>query len=104
MTGTIISDQSVGVYSFAEDMDGELFIIDENNNIFFLPCGDLCEEAEIPTDDELEYTYIGCYTDNSDRIFSGNFLLEFAEMTTEVSREWVWESNPLFLSHSLSDA
>ena len=83
---------------------GELFIIDENNNIFFLPCGDLCEEAEIPTDDELEYTYIGCYTDNSDRIFSGNFLLEFAEMTTEVSREWVWESNPLFLSHSLSDA
>ena len=75
---------------------GELYIIDENNEIYFLPCGDLCEE-EIPTDDDsvsYTYQYLGCYTDNSDRIFSGNFLLQNAEMTTEVN-------NALRLNHTL---
>ena len=51
-------------------------------------------EAEIPSyDDPVSYTYLGCYGDNSDRIFSGNFLTEYAEMTTEVSRYWAWESS-----------
>ena len=59
-----------------------------------MPCGDACEDAEIPSDDDpVSYTYLGCYGDNSDRIFSGNFLLQYAEMTTEVSRDWAWESN-----------
>ena len=63
-----------------------------------MPCGDACEETEIPPevdDDSVSYTYLGCYGDNSDRIFSGNFLLQYAEMTTEVSRDWAWESNLL---------
>ena len=91
---------------------GELLIIDENNEIYYLPCGDLCEETEIPPeeddeteippevddeteippevdDDSVSYTYLGCYgDDNSDRIFSGFSLLQYAEMTTEVSRDW----------------
>ncbi|CAM9726538.1 unnamed protein product [Ascophyllum nodosum] len=85
MTGTIISDQSVTVYSFSEDMNGELYIIDGNNEIYFLPCGDLCgEDVDIPTDDDpVSYTYLGCYADNRDRIFSGNFIQEYAKMTTE---------------------
>ena len=68
---------------------GELITIDTNDKIYYLPCGDLCEDAEIPTDDDpVSYTYLGCYgDDNSDRIFSGNFLLQYAEMTTEVSRD-----------------
>ncbi|CAN0160353.1 unnamed protein product [Ascophyllum nodosum] len=105
-TGTIISDQSVTVLSFAEDNDGELFIIDDNSEVYYMPCGDACEETEIPPevddeteippevddeteippevdDDSVSYTYLGCYGDNSDRIFSGNFLLQYAEMTTE---------------------
>ena len=73
---------------------GELYIIDENNDIYYLPCGDLCEEAEIPTDDDpVSYTYVGCYFDNPDRIFSGNFIKKYAGMTTEVSRDWAWGSS-----------
>ena len=70
---------------------GELYIIDGNNEINFLPCGDLCgEDVDIPTDDDpVSYTYLGCYADNRDRIFSGNFIQEYAKMTTEVSRTWV---------------
>ena len=51
-------------------------------------------EAEIPDDDDpVSYTYLGCYGDNRDRIFSGNSLQQYAEMTTEVSRDWAWESS-----------
>ena len=54
---------------------GELFTIDDNSEIYYLPCGDLCVEAEIPSDDDPEsYTYLGCYGDNPDRILSGNSL------------------------------
>ena len=73
---------------------GELYILDKNDKIYYLPCGDLCEDAEIPSDDDpVSYTYLGCYGDNSDRIFSGNFLLQYAEMTTEVSGDWAWGSS-----------
>ena len=86
---------------------GELYIIEDNNDIFYLPCGDLCEEAEIPTDDDpVSYTYLGCYADNSnDRIFSGNFIQQYAEMTTEeVSRDWAWGSSLFhFMDLSLED-
>ena len=65
---------------------GELLIIDENNDIYYLPCGDLCDgDVEIPTEeDPILYTYLGCYQDESERIFSGNVLYRYQELTTEV--------------------
>lgn len=80
-TGTIISDGSVTVFSFAEDVDGELLIIGQDNEVYFLPCGDLCEED--PTENSILYSEVGCYVDETDRIFSGNFLLRYQELTTE---------------------
>lgn len=81
-------------------LQGELFVIDETNSIFLLPCGDLCDVPVTPTvtdnddkdfttgltDDDLTttYEYIGCYGDQSDRVLSGLFLPKYQEMTTEV--------------------
>ena len=80
---------------------GELYILDKSDKIYHLPCGDLCEPVATPPEEEddddvvvttpvdpVSYTYLGCYGDNSDRVLSGNFLLQYAEMTTEVSGDW----------------
>ncbi|CAM9956848.1 unnamed protein product, partial [Ascophyllum nodosum] len=55
------------------------------NNIYYLPCGDLCgEDVEIPTEEEpVLYTYLGCYQDETERIFSGNVLFRYQELTIE---------------------
>lgn len=90
-------------------LQGELFIIDENNNIYYLPCGDLCNEegstATSEVDDESDddestnftsddvststaesYVYLGCYTDDSNRVFSGEAYYQITGLTTEVRR------------------
>lgn len=57
-----------------------------------MPCGDLCEDPEIPVqttgdDDYINaYESIGCYGDQSDRVLSGRSLLGYSGMTTEVRR------------------
>ncbi|CBJ28224.1 glucose sorbosone dehydrogenase [Ectocarpus siliculosus] len=40
--GTIISDASIQIISFAEDADGEIMLLDYNHNIYPMPCGNLC--------------------------------------------------------------
>lgn len=66
--GTIIGDGSVAVISFAEDNNGELYVVTQDERIFALPCGELCmsfclEQADsIPT-----YESLGCYADTADR-------------------------------------
>ncbi|CAN0432934.1 unnamed protein product [Ascophyllum nodosum] len=89
-SGTIISDSSVVVYSFSEDMDGELFIIDEESKIYYLPCGDLCGDYDDSDDDTttLEYTYLGCYADSVDRVLTGDSTSDSQDMTTELCAEF----------------
>lgn len=90
-------------------VQGELFIIDENNNIYYLPCGDLCDEEEstttsedddegdddestnstsddVPTSTTESYVYLGCYADDSNRVFSGEAYYYITGLTTEVRR------------------
>ena len=65
-TGTIISDRSLAAISFAQDNDGELYVIDTRWDIYRLPCGDLCagsclDQAPNP----YTYTAIGCYDEDT---------------------------------------
>ncbi|CAN0382047.1 unnamed protein product [Pylaiella littoralis] len=63
--GTIISDGSVQIVGFAEDNNGELMLITQNHEIYYMPCGDLCastclEQAAVqPT-----VTSQGCFVDS----------------------------------------
>ena len=66
-------------------LQGELLVIDDNNKVYLLPCGDLCSEGE-DVADPLTYTYLGCYADAPDRVLSGNFILAYSDLTTEVRR------------------
>ena len=75
--------------SHASGDQGELFIIDDSNNIFYLPCGDLCiEDTGTIDDDSLSipdsYIYLGCYADDSSRVLSGKYDTSDPGMTTEV--------------------
>lgn len=100
---TLMSNQLL-----ATTLQGELLIIDENNDIYYLPCGDLCEEGGTTTsnddnesdDDEStsstsddvsistteRYVYLGCYADDSNRVFSGEAYYYITGLTTEVRR------------------
>lgn len=66
-------------------MKGELFVIDETNSIYYLPCGDLCEDNTVSYVSG-DYSYLGCYDDDVDRVLSGDYLTKYAGMTTEVRR------------------
>ncbi|CAN0318172.1 unnamed protein product, partial [Ectocarpus sp. 12 AP-2014] len=62
--GTIISDASVQIVSFAEDVNGEIMMLDYQHRMYHMPCGDLCattclEQAE----DQPTYESLGCYAD-----------------------------------------
>lgn len=72
-------------YSFTWVIQGELFVIDETNSIYYLPCGDLCEDNTY-SDVSSNYSYLGCYDDDEDRVLSGDYLMKYAGMTTEVRR------------------
>lgn len=75
-------------------IQGELFIIDDTNNIYYLPCGDLCgdssagsNENSVGSDDSYvgsDYSYLGCYVDGEDRVLSWDSLTQYADMTTQV--------------------
>ncbi|CAM9509059.1 unnamed protein product [Ectocarpus sp. 4 AP-2014] len=63
--GTIISDASVQIISFAEDVNGEIMLLDLQHNIYYMPCGDLClttclDQAE----DQPTYESLGCFADD----------------------------------------
>ncbi|CAM9715370.1 unnamed protein product, partial [Ectocarpus fasciculatus] len=65
--GTIISDNSVQIISFAEDVNGEIMLLDFQHDIYHMPCGDLCattclEQAE----DQPTYESLGCVADEID--------------------------------------
>ena len=75
-------------------IQGELFMIDDTNTIYYLPCGDICGDSSVSSDDSStgtddssvgsDYSYLGCYADNEDRVLSGDFLMKNVDMTTEV--------------------
>ncbi|CAM9310804.1 unnamed protein product [Pylaiella littoralis] len=67
ITGTIISDRSFSIISFAEDANGEIMLISRNGRAYHMPCGDLCastclEQADVQPSVASE----GCYGDSKD--------------------------------------
>lgn len=71
--GTIIGDGSLPIVSFAEDNDGEIYMIDKNWKIYRMPCGDLCATTCLDQGESLPtYKSLGCYADylNSKRVLS----------------------------------
>ena len=64
---------------------GELFVIDDTNSIYYMPCGDLCGDNTYSYVNG-NYSYLGCYDDAVDRVLSGDYLKTYAGMTTEVRR------------------
>ena len=60
--------------------------------MYTLPCGDLCildstDDSNVTDDDNsLEFTFLGCYTDDIDRVLSGDSTSNPSDMTTEVRR------------------
>ena len=70
-------------------LQGELFIIDEESKIYYLPCGDLCGDYDDSDDDTttLGYTYLGCYADSVDRVLTGDSTSDSQDMTTEVRHD-----------------
>ncbi|CAM9245846.1 unnamed protein product [Sphacelaria rigidula] len=90
--GTIISDGSVQVVSFSEDINGEIMMIDQSNNVYYLPCGDVCENGDddfaegpgIDSDDPetLEYEELGCFVDAKSRVLTGR-RIEDSTMTNK---------------------
>ncbi|CAM9813863.1 unnamed protein product, partial [Laminaria digitata] len=70
--GTIVSDGSVAIISFSEDINGELMLLTENYDILHMPCGDLCATTCLEqSENNVEAIDQGCYTDNSrDRVLT----------------------------------
>ncbi|CAM9199998.1 unnamed protein product [Ectocarpus sp. 12 AP-2014] len=63
--GTIISDASVQIISFAEDINGEIMLLDLQHNIYYMPCGDLCATTCLDqTEDQPTYESLGCFADD----------------------------------------
>ncbi|CBJ28221.1 conserved unknown protein [Ectocarpus siliculosus] len=63
--GTIISDASVQIVSFAEDVNGEIMLLDYQHNMYHMPCGDLCATTCLDqAEDQPTYESLGCYADD----------------------------------------
>ncbi|CAM9268154.1 unnamed protein product, partial [Hapterophycus canaliculatus] len=63
-SGTIISDGSLQVISFAEDVNGELMVIDQRYGIYHMPCGDLCATTCLEqVEHQPTFTSQGCFAD-----------------------------------------
>eukprot|EP00903_Cladosiphon_okamuranus_P010392 g9830.t1 len=77
--GTIISDKSVKVVGFTEDIDGELMLISNDYKIYHLPCSDLCFQRSASMTAGF---YLGCYADAEDRVLE--YLMDSEDMTAEV--------------------
>lgn len=76
-------------------------IIDTSNNIYALPCGDVCDNAVDDFGDggpgvhSVNYVEVGCYTDAPDRVLTASSKIYDGTMTNEVSRhDWVAFSAP----------
>ncbi|CAN0031064.1 unnamed protein product [Scytosiphon promiscuus] len=66
VSGSIISEPADTFISFAEDMDGELYLIDRQWEIFYLPCGDLCSGTCLDQNDEQpSIEPLGCFADSA---------------------------------------
>ncbi|CAM9941086.1 unnamed protein product [Sphacelaria rigidula] len=69
-------------------------MIDSSNNIYYLPCGDVCDNAyddlkpAPSTDDSGDYAELGCYADSFDRVFTGPKVLGQPDMTIEACAEF----------------
>eukprot|EP00904_Undaria_pinnatifida_P003870 jgi/Undpi1/13484/HiC_scaffold_8.g03143.m1 len=80
VTGTIVSDGSVAIISFAEDINGEIMMITKTHSLYHMPCGDLCASTSTgspPTtclgqsESQPSYQDIGCFVDaTKDRVLS----------------------------------
>lgn len=82
-------------------VQGELLVIDTLNNVYFLPCGDLCLSEATPSPihsssslepatgtetssaTDVEYTYLGCFDDAETRVLTGTLSAD-SSMTTQV--------------------
>eukprot|EP00903_Cladosiphon_okamuranus_P010393 g9831.t1 len=63
--GGIITDGSVKVIAFAQDINGELMIIDGSYNIYHMPCGDLCATTCLDQSETLPvFESEGCFVDD----------------------------------------
>ncbi|CBJ28225.1 glucose sorbosone dehydrogenase [Ectocarpus siliculosus] len=63
--GTIVSDASVQIISFAEDVNGEIVLLDYNHDIYHMPCGDLCVTTCLDqAEDQPAYESLGCFADD----------------------------------------
>lgn len=72
---------------------GEIMMIDQSNNVYYLPCGDVCENGDddfaegpgIDSDDPetLEYEELGCFVDAKSRVLTGR-RIEDSTMTNKV--------------------
>eukprot|EP00903_Cladosiphon_okamuranus_P008193 g7889.t1 len=66
VTGTIISDGTARVVSFAEDENGEILLITSEQDIFYLPCGDLCSSTCLDqAEQQPDVERVGCYGDST---------------------------------------
>eukprot|EP00752_Nemacystus_decipiens_P007896 g7055.t1 len=45
VSGTIVSDRTARVISMTEDENGEILLVTSEQDIFYLPCGDLCSST-----------------------------------------------------------
>ncbi|CAM9453682.1 unnamed protein product [Scytosiphon promiscuus] len=66
VSGSIISDAADIFISFAEDIDGELYLIDRVREIFYLPCGDMCSTTcLVQNEEQPSIESQGCYSDSA---------------------------------------
>eukprot|EP00904_Undaria_pinnatifida_P007443 jgi/Undpi1/3829/HiC_scaffold_16.g07198.m1 len=64
--GTIIGDGSTSIISFAEDNDGEQYVITSDRVPHQLPCGDLCATTCLAqAETQPVYESLGCFADFS---------------------------------------
>eukprot|EP00903_Cladosiphon_okamuranus_P006180 g6077.t1 len=93
--GTIISDNSVKVISFSEDINGELMVITQGFNIYHLPCGDLCSTVE-RTPSGTAGTYLGCFRDEAGNGRVMQFAASRDDMDAETCSELCPDDQPYF--------
>eukprot|EP00903_Cladosiphon_okamuranus_P010019 g9501.t1 len=66
VSGTIISETNELFVSFSEDINGELYLITGNNQIYYLPCGDLCSSTCLEQNEQQpSIESLGCFADDA---------------------------------------
>lgn len=77
-------------YRCPPPLQGEVLVVDRLNNIYHMPCGDLCAEATsspgaTSSGIGAAYSYVGCFADDSsNRVLTGSAVFGHPSMTAEV--------------------